>query len=135
MFQGLAREEDRARGVGRSLEGGGGKLVELGLGDDFVHSAAAFFANADATHEGGEGLIAGAGRAVEKTIDLDERQAGVGDLHAIGEDFNHRSGAGNGKILVNEGVGDEFANGRLGVDGNLPTDRLPDDLGAGGAGR
>jgi hypothetical protein len=48
------------------------KLKKLGLHNHFVDAAAAFLANADAAHERGQRFIAGAGRAVEKTVGLDQ---------------------------------------------------------------
>jgi len=119
VAQFFVRKEERSRGVTEVFKAGGGELVAFDGGNDFVHAGAAFFADAGAAHEEGKDFIAGAGRFVEEAVGADERGAGVGDFHAGGEDFYHGAGAGDGKILVDERVGDEFADGFVGIYRNV----------------
>jgi hypothetical protein len=66
------------------------------------------FADAHPAHQVGQALVARL-VAVDEALDGDERLAGVGDLDAVGVDFDHDRGAALGEVLVDQGVGDQFA--------------------------
>jgi len=124
----LVGEENGAGVQGRGLETRSGQLEDLSFMHDFIDPGTAFLADADAAHQGGESFIAGLGRRIEKSVGCDERLARIGDFEAIFENLDHRAGAGLREILVDERIGDEFADGHFGEHGHLFAKRRAEHL-------
>ncbi|MCY1379880.1 hypothetical protein D9M69_676410 [compost metagenome] len=95
----------------RLLEDGRGELVQLRLGNDLVYTAATLLADADATHERSQHLVAAAWWAIEKALRVHQRHARIGDFHAPLEQLDHRPGTTQVEVLVDDGIGDQLTQG------------------------
>jgi len=88
-----------------------GKLVEFDLKERLVDAGAAFLADVHPAHEARESLVAGLRRFVHEAKGIDEGASGVGDFDAVAEYLDLGAVAGYGEVLMDQGVGDEFADG------------------------
>ena len=102
---------------------------------DFLETRAAFLADAVATEGGGENFVARFWRRTDQAVNrlAGQQAARIAELDAIVEHLDHRPRADDGEVLMDKGIGDQLAQGDLGIDGNLGAQRLPDDFAVGQA--
>jgi hypothetical protein len=106
-----------------------GELDGLDHRDHLIDAAAPLLADIGPPHDRSDGLVARTGRLVDEPQGIDQGAARIGDLHPVGEDLHGRSGAGDGEILVDQGVGNQLADGQLGVHADGRPQRRADPLG------
>ena len=98
--------------VAVGVDFGGWQLGKLAVDDHSVPAGAEFFTHAQAAHEGSEFFVARLWRVVDDAESVDQRRACVGDFDAPGEQLHNRTSACDGKILVNQGVGNGLTDNR-----------------------
>lgn len=81
-----------------------------------INSRAALFAKSTSSHETGQIFVAGFGRMVNEPFRINERNTRIGDFYPVRKYLNQWSCSGNGKVLVNDGIGNEFAKGNFRID-------------------
>jgi len=89
--------------------------MRLGFRHHFINAGASLLADAHATHEAGERFIARAGSMIEDRLNVVQGGAGIGDFDATIENLDHRPGAANAEILMDDGIGDQLAGSKLGI--------------------
>jgi len=108
LLERAGRKQDDREALEPGAKIRSGKLVGFDGQNDLVHTTAFLLANAHPAHEVGEAFVAGL-VAVDETVHGHDRFAGVGDFDPVGVNLNHHGCATDPKVLVDEGVGDEFA--------------------------
>jgi hypothetical protein len=107
----------------------GWELMIFSLESDFVPPpATSFLADSAPSHDRGKGFIPRLRWRVHETRWVHERYPRARKFDAVVKYFEHRSGAANREILMDQGVGEDFTNGEWRKSRDVLPDGFANDL-------